>query len=173
MGEEDMMDQLRMMEEEMSDVASQLHPIDYLDAVGDNICDVAGTCADLFESMVMILSTSAIIGAKAAAVPSFFSGLPFYIVSSGNFGCAFVAIRVYVHERHTPWRIRFNLRLNLFVVIVYVQMVQLAVSYYQWYQGSIQFSTFWHFAMISTMGQSFPRCAFLPANTSHLCITHL
>merc|ERR1719454_1248527 len=95
--EEDMMDQLRMMEEEMHDVASLLHPIDYLDSVGDNICDVAGTCADLFESMVMILSTSAIIGAKASAVPSFFSGLPYYIVGSGNLACALVAIRVYVH----------------------------------------------------------------------------
>ncbi|CAE7949056.1 hppA2, partial [Symbiodinium sp. KB8] len=49
--EEDMMDQLRMMEEEMKDIASSLHPIDYLDAVGENICDVSGTCADLFESM--------------------------------------------------------------------------------------------------------------------------
>ena len=47
-------EQLRMMEEEMHDVASLLHPIDYLDAVGDNICDVAGQCADLFESMVEV-----------------------------------------------------------------------------------------------------------------------
>merc|ERR1719498_706859 len=159
--EEDMMDQLRMMEEEMHDVASLLHPIDYLDAVGDNICDVAGTCADLFESMVLILSTSAIIGSKASAVPSFFSGQPFWITASGNLGCALVAIRVYVHERHTPWRIRFNLRLNLFVVIVFVQLVQLAVSYYQWFRGSIQFSTFWHFAIISVMGQCVPEvCVF-------------
>ena len=35
----------------MQDIASSLHPIDYLDAVGENICDVSGTCADLFESM--------------------------------------------------------------------------------------------------------------------------
>lgn len=154
--EEDMMDQLRMMEEEMHDVASLLHPIDYLDAVGDNICDVSGTCADLFESMVLILSTSAIIGSKASAVPSFFSGLPFWIVSSGNIGCAIVATRIYVHERHTPWRIRFNLRLNLFVVIILVQVVQLAVSYYQWFKGSIEFATFWHFAIISVMGQCVP-----------------
>jgi len=161
--EEDMMDQLRMMEEEMHDVASLLHPIDYLDAVGDNICDVAGTCADLFESMVLILSTSAIIGAKASPVPSFFSGLPFWIVASGNIGCALVAFRVYVHERHSPWRIRFNLRLNLFVVIVYVQLVQLGVSYFQWFKGSIDFSTFWHFAIISVMGQCVPEVCVVAA----------
>ncbi|CAL1142170.1 unnamed protein product [Cladocopium goreaui] len=63
---EDMIDQLRMMEEEMQDIASSLHPIDYLDAVVENICDVSGACADLFESMVLILSLSLIIGARDA-----------------------------------------------------------------------------------------------------------
>lgn len=63
---ENMIDQLRMMEEEMQDIASSLHPIDYLDVVGENICDVSGACADLFESMVLILSLSLIIGARDA-----------------------------------------------------------------------------------------------------------
>merc|ERR1719313_3096952 len=84
--EEDMMDQLRMMEEEMQDVASQLHPIDYIDAIGENVCDVSGTCADLFESMVIIHSTSAVIGSKGATIPHFFSGLPFWICGTGNIG---------------------------------------------------------------------------------------
>ena len=38
------------------------------------------------ESMVLILSTSAIIGAKTSAVPHFLTGLPFWIVASGNIG---------------------------------------------------------------------------------------
>lgn len=159
--EEDMMDQLRMMEEEMHDVASLLHPIDYLDAVGDNICDVSGTCADLFESQVLIMSTASIIGSKVSPVPSFFSGLPYWIVASGNIACSLVAIRVYVHERHTPQRIRNNLRLNLLVIVIFTQLVQLSVSYYQWYMGSIQFTTFWHFAVISVMGQCAPETCVL------------
>ena len=64
-----MMDQLRMMEEEMQDVVSFLHPIEFMDEVGENICDVSGTCADLFESQVLILSTAAIIGSKGASAP--------------------------------------------------------------------------------------------------------
>merc|ERR550537_1507516 len=96
--EEDMMDQLRLMEEEMQDIASQLHPIDYLDAVGENINDVSGTCADLFESMVLILSTSAIIGVKGSPAPHFNAGLPFWIVASGKVGCSLVAYYCHVHE---------------------------------------------------------------------------
>lgn len=159
--EEDMMDQLRMMEEEMQDVAQLLHPIHYLDAIGDNICDVSGTCADLFESNVLILSTSAIIGAKGAAVPSFFSGLPFWIVASGNIGCSIVAYYCHAHERFTARRLRFSLRLNLVVVIVFVQCVQLAVSYLEWYRGSITFTTFWHFFIVSLMGQLVPELCVL------------
>eukprot|EP00928_Gymnodinium_smaydae_P042173 TRINITY_DN2843_c0_g1_i1.p1 TRINITY_DN2843_c0_g1~~TRINITY_DN2843_c0_g1_i1.p1 ORF type:complete len:902 (-),score=213.89 TRINITY_DN2843_c0_g1_i1:89-2794(-) len=154
--EEDMMDQLRMMEEEMHDVVSLLHPIDYLDCVGENICDVSGTCADLFESMVLILSTSAIIGAKGAPVPSFFSGLPFYLVSSGNIGCSLVAYHCHVHERYDSNKVRWSLRLNLVVVIVFTQLVQILMSYLEWYQGSIEFSTFWHFVLISILGQIIP-----------------
>jgi K(+)-stimulated pyrophosphate-energized sodium pump len=159
--EEDMMDQLRMMEEEMQDVAGLLHPINYMDAIGDNICDVSGQCADLFESMVLILSTSAIIGAKGSAVPSFFSGLPFWITASGSIACALVATKVYVHERHSPWRIRFNLRLNLVIVIIFVQLVQLSASYVQWFKGSIDFETFVHFSIISLMGQLVPEICVL------------
>ena len=34
--DEDVMAELRKMEDEMQDVARMLHPIDYLDAVGEN-----------------------------------------------------------------------------------------------------------------------------------------
>ena len=43
--------------------------------------------------MVLILSTSAIIGAKISAVPHFLTGLPFWIVASGNIGAAFASFR--------------------------------------------------------------------------------
>lgn len=158
---DDMMDQLRMMEEEMHDVVSLLHPIDFLDAIGENICDVSGTCADLFESMVLILSTSAIIGAKGSPVPHFFSGLPFWIVASGNVGCSIVAFYVHVHERYKSYRIRWSLRINLLIVIVIVQVVQIGVSYLEWLRGSIQFDKFWHFVVISLLGQLVPEACVL------------
>lgn len=160
-GDDDMLDQLRMMEEEMKDVVSLLHPIEFLDAVGENICDVSGTCADLFESMVLILSTSAIIGSKGASVPSFLSGLPFWIVASGNIGCSMVAYYCPVQDRFTSRRIRWALRGNLVVVIVWVQLVQVGVSYLEWLHGSIEFSTFWHFLVISMLGQFAPEVCVL------------
>lgn len=160
-GDDDMLDQLRMMEEEMKDVVSTLHPIDFLDAVGENICDVSGTCADLFESMVLILSTSAIIGSKVGAVPSFLSGLPFWIVASGNLGCSLVAYYCPVQDRFSARRIRWALRLNLVVVIFWVQLVQIGTSYLEWFHGSIQFETFWHFVVISMMGQFAPEVCVL------------
>merc|ERR1719447_410051 len=99
------MDQLRMMEEEMQDIASLLHPIDYLDAVGENICDVTGTCADLFESMVLILSTSAIIGSKGSAVPHFCAGLPFWIIGAGNLFSSVVFWRIHCVEKYGSWQL--------------------------------------------------------------------
>ncbi|CAE7705126.1 PFP-BETA1, partial [Symbiodinium pilosum] len=110
------------MEEEMQDIASQLHPIDYFDVVGEAINDVSGTCADLFESMVLILGTCAIIGVKGSPVPSFNSGLPFWIIASGKVGCSLVAYFVHVHERFTAQRIRWSLRANLLLVIGLVQL---------------------------------------------------
>ncbi|CAE7795872.1 hppA, partial [Symbiodinium necroappetens] len=96
--EEEALDQLRLLEEEMQDICADLHPIDFLDEIGEVICDVTGTCADLFESMVLILSTSAIIGAKISAVPHFLTGLPFWIVASGNIGCAVATFKVHCTE---------------------------------------------------------------------------
>jgi len=159
--EEEMMDQLRMMEEEMQDIAAQLHPINYLDAIGENICDVSGTCADLFESMVLILSTSAIVGSKGSEVPKFFSGLPFWICASGNIGCSMVAYYCHVHERFTSRRIRWSLRLNLMMVVVFVQLVQIGVSFLERLRGSIGFDKFWHFVVISLVGQLAPEICVL------------
>jgi len=154
--EEEALDQLRLLEEEMQDICADLHPIDFLDEIGEVICDVTGTCADLFESMVLILSTSAIIGAKISAVPHFLTGLPFWIVASGNIGCALATFKVHCTERYTARAIRWSMRLNLVAVIVFVQFVQIGISYLEWVHGSITFSMFWHFVVISMVGQLLP-----------------
>eukprot|EP00931_Biecheleriopsis_adriatica_P087126 TRINITY_DN61636_c0_g1_i1.p1 TRINITY_DN61636_c0_g1~~TRINITY_DN61636_c0_g1_i1.p1 ORF type:complete len:890 (-),score=181.80 TRINITY_DN61636_c0_g1_i1:36-2705(-) len=159
--DEDMMDQLRRMEDQMQDIASQLHPIDYLDAVGEAINDVSGTCADLFESMVLILGTCAIIGVKGSPVPHFNSGLPFWIIASGKVGCSLVAYFVHVHERFTAQRIRWSLRFNLFLVIGFVQTVQILVSFQEYVVGTIDFDRFWHFCVISLAGQLVPEICVL------------
>mmetsp|Transcript_29641 Transcript_29641/g.52857 ORF Transcript_29641/g.52857 Transcript_29641/m.52857 type:complete len:910 (+) Transcript_29641:146-2875(+) len=159
--DEDMMDQLRGMENEMQDIASQLLPIDYLDAVGENINDVSGTCADLFESMVLILCTCAIIGTKGSPLPYFNSGLPFWIVATGKMGSSLVAYYCHVHEAFTANRIRWSLRANLFIVIVFVQLIQVGVSFNEFLKGYIDFQQLWHQAAISLMGQFAPEiCVF-------------
>jgi len=159
--DEDMMERLRKMEEEMQDMATQLHPIDYLESVGENINDVSGTCADLFESMVLILSTSAIIGSKGSPAPHFYSGLPFWIVASGKIGCSLVAYYCHVHEHFTSNRIRWMLRCNLVIVIVFVQIVQILVSFQEFLAGTIDFQRFCNFCAISVAGQLAPElCVF-------------
>eukprot|EP00913_Durusdinium_trenchii_P020886 g19624.t1 len=159
--DEDMMEELRKMEDQMQDIASQLHPIDYFDTVGEAINDVSGTCADLFESMVLILGTCAIIGVKGSPVPHFNAGLPFWIIASGKVGCSLVAYFVHVHERFTARRIRWSLRANLLLVIGLVQLVQVLVSFQEYLAGTISFERFGHFCVISLMGQVIPEVCVL------------
>lgn len=159
--DENMISQLREMEREMQDIAQQLHPIDYLDAVGENVNDVSGTCADLFESMVLILSTTAIIGTKGSPVPHFNSALPFWIVASGKVGCSLVAYYCHVHERFTAQRVRWNLRANLLIVIAFVQAVQIFVSFQEFLRGTITSSRLFNFTAISLMGQFAPELCVL------------
>jgi len=159
--DEDIMASIREMEAEMSDIACQLLPIDYLDAVGENINDVAGTCADLFESMVLILCTCAIIGTKGSPVPYFNSGLPFWIVATGKMGSSLVSFYCHCHESFTSQRIRWTLRTNLLVVVVLVQLVQVGVSFQEFMAGLIDFDRFWHFLVISLMGQLAPEVCVL------------
>jgi len=154
--DEDMMNAIREMEEEMQDIASQLLPIDYLDAVGENINDVSGQCADLFESMVLILCSCTIIGSKGAPVPYFNSGLPFWIVATGKMGSSLVSYYCHCHESFSSHRIRLTLRANLMVVIVLVQLIQVGNSFQEFMAGTIDFTRFWHFTMISLMGQLAP-----------------
>jgi len=127
-----------------------------LDAVGENVCDVSGTCADLFESMVLIMSTASIFGSKGSPIPHFNAGLPFWIAATGNMASALVGYYVHVHERFTSRRIRWSLRANLFVVIICVQLMLVAVGVREWYNGSITFGEFLNYMAISIMGQVAP-----------------
>jgi len=47
------------------------------------------------------------------------------------------------------------------LVILFVQLVQLGVSYLEWLRGSIEFSQFWHFVVISSLGQLVPEACVL------------
>lgn len=154
--EENALDELRMLEEEMHDMCAELHPIDFLDEVGEVICDLTGTCVDLFESMALILSSSAMIGAKTSSVPHFLTGLPFWIVASGNIGCSLAACKIHCTERYSARAIRWSLRLSLLAVIFFVQFVQIGVGFLEWVHGSITFTMFWHFVVISLVGQLLP-----------------
>eukprot|EP00928_Gymnodinium_smaydae_P035985 TRINITY_DN25233_c0_g1_i1.p1 TRINITY_DN25233_c0_g1~~TRINITY_DN25233_c0_g1_i1.p1 ORF type:complete len:898 (+),score=93.81 TRINITY_DN25233_c0_g1_i1:139-2832(+) len=154
--DDDIMRELRSMENEMQDIATHLHPIDYLDAVGENVNDVSGTCADLFESMVLILSTCTIIGTKGSAVPYYNSGLPYWIIASGKVACSLVAYYCHVHERFSSRRIRWSLRCNLFLVIVFVQLVQMLISFQEYLTGNIDARRFLNSTLISLMGQLAP-----------------
>lgn len=159
--DEDVVSKLRSMEREMQDIAAHLHPIDYLDAVGENVNDVSGTCADLFESMVLILSTCTIIGTKGSPDPSYNSGLPFWIIASGKVGCSLVAYYCHVHERFSAKRIRWSLRANLFLVIIFVQTVQMLVSFQEYLKGNITGARYMRQTTISMMGQLAPElCVF-------------
>jgi len=161
--QDDMMDQLRMMEEEMQDIASRLHPIDYLDAVGQNVCDVSGTCADLYESMVIIISTATIIGTKGTEIPHFFGALPFWIAGAGNFASSLVAYYVHVHEKSTTRRIRWNVRANWAIVMVMVQVVIILVCFRAWFEGAITFDRYFRLLLICLMGQLAPELCVMSA----------
>ncbi|CAK9009482.1 unnamed protein product [Durusdinium trenchii] len=155
--EENALDELRMLEEEMHDMCAV-------------ICDLTGTCVDLFvarpvkkgerrvwnESMALILSSSAMIGAKTSSVPHFLTGLPFWIVASGNIGCSLAACKIHCTERYSARAIRWSLRLSLLAVIFFVQFVQIGVGFLEWVHGSITFTMFWHFVVISLVGQLLP-----------------
>lgn len=46
--------------------------------------------------------------------------------------------------------------MNLLFVIVFVQMVQILVSYFEYSAGGITFEVFWHLTVISIMGRIAP-----------------
>merc|ERR1719460_3533081 len=67
--EEAMMEHLRTLEEEMQDIASELHPVNYLDMIGETLTIVAGNCTDYLENVALAISTAQVIGSKAHEAP--------------------------------------------------------------------------------------------------------
>jgi len=117
------------IEKGMEDMLSSMHPVNYLDAIGENIADVGGTSSDLFETMCITLATAVILGSKAHDTPYFGTSLPFNIISTGTLGCSWVTYWIWCHERHSSDTIRNHLRLNLFAVMLLEQLMVLGVTY--------------------------------------------
>eukprot|EP00927_Polykrikos_kofoidii_P035778 TRINITY_DN30309_c0_g1_i1.p1 TRINITY_DN30309_c0_g1~~TRINITY_DN30309_c0_g1_i1.p1 ORF type:complete len:1006 (+),score=127.16 TRINITY_DN30309_c0_g1_i1:130-3147(+) len=151
------------IEAEMEKNLSMMHPINYLDAIGENIADVGGTSTDLFESMCMTLATSVNFGAKAHEVPFLGTGLPFVIISSGTLLCSIATYWVWCHEKHSSSRIRNALRLNLVFVIVGVQTVVCIFCYMNWkVWHMISFERMLNYDIIVLVGLLSPEiCAYI------------
>lgn len=121
------------IEQHMAKTLKTMHPVNYLDAIGENIADVGGTSSDLFETMSLTLATAVILGAKIHKVPYFGTALPFAIISTGTFGCTAVCYKVRCMEKDTARRIRRSLQCNLFAVILIVQAVVFGFCYLHWH----------------------------------------
>merc|ERR1719487_209358 len=109
------------IEMKMEETLQTMHPVNYLDAIGENIADVGGTSSDLFETMCITLATAVIMGSKSHEVPYFGTSLPFNIISTGTVGCSLVSYHVWCHEKHSSNRIRWHFRLNLIAVMILVE----------------------------------------------------
>merc|ERR1719204_255100 len=154
--------ELRMkIEKEMEKTLVTMHPVNYLDAIGENIADIGGTSSDLFETMCTSLATAVIMGGKAHEVPFFGTSLPFNIISTGTLGCSCVCYSVWAHEKHSSQRIRRHLQLNLFMVMIVVQAAAAFACYLQWrLYHTITFQTMLNYNFIIAMGLSAPEaCA--------------
>lgn len=149
------------IEVEMENMLKTMHPVNYLDAIGENIADIGGTSSDLFETMCLTLATAVILGGKAHEVPYFGTALPFNIIASGTLGCSVVSYYVWCHEKHTSNRIRRSLQLNLLCVMIFVQASVVFACYLQWQvYHLINYDTFWNYCMITLLGLCAPEaCA--------------
>jgi Na+/H+-translocating membrane pyrophosphatase len=147
----------------MEHTLQTMHPVNYLDAIGENIADVGGTSSDLFETMCITLATSVILGAKAHDVPYFGTSLPFNIISTGTFACSIVSYYVWVKNNHTPSRIRMHLRLNLLFVMIFVLLGVSMACYWQhvvW--RTISYERMVNYIVITALGLLAPEvCATL------------
>lgn len=151
------------VEEQMEANLKSMHPVKYLDAIGENIADIGGTSSDLFETMCITLATSVILGAKAHEVPYLGTGLPFNIISTGTLGCALACYYVWCHDKHSHNRIRNALRLNLLFVIVVVQGVASTLTFtHYYYYHTISFSRMIQYDVIIFLGLCSPElCALI------------
>mmetsp|Transcript_41075 Transcript_41075/g.89033 ORF Transcript_41075/g.89033 Transcript_41075/m.89033 type:complete len:95 (-) Transcript_41075:423-707(-) len=80
----------------------------------------------------------------AVVVPYFFTSLPLWIVAAGNLACTLVAHRSHVRNHFTSRQVRWYMRVNLLFVVVFVQLVQILVSYFEYATGGITIEVFWH-----------------------------
>jgi len=149
------------IETQMEKMLSTMHPVNYLDAIGENLADIGGTAADLFETMCITLATAVVLGGKAHEVPYFGTSLPFNIISTGTVGCSCVCYYVWCHEKHTANRIRRSLQLNLLVVIIIVELVTVGSCYLQYkYYHTITFERMQNYCLIVLLGLVAPEaCA--------------
>lgn len=60
-------------------------------------------------------------------------------------------------------QVRWYMRLNLAFVIVFVQLVQITVSFLEYSSGGISFEVFWHLTVISIIGQMVPEICVICA----------
>jgi len=120
------------IEKQMEKTLEGMHPVNYLDAIGENIMDVGGTSSDLFETMCITLATAVILGAKAHEAPHFGTSLPFVVISTGTLGCTAASYRVWAHASHETWRIRRHMQLNLLLVMALVEGVVALYCYLHW-----------------------------------------
>eukprot|EP00933_Yihiella_yeosuensis_P075135 TRINITY_DN8433_c1_g1_i3.p1 TRINITY_DN8433_c1_g1~~TRINITY_DN8433_c1_g1_i3.p1 ORF type:complete len:628 (+),score=90.62 TRINITY_DN8433_c1_g1_i3:88-1971(+) len=149
------------IEAQMQETLTTMHPVNYLDAIGENIADVGGTASDLFETMCITLATSVILGAKIHEVPYFGTSLPHAIISTGTLGCALASYKVKSHERHSAARIRRNMQLNLFIIMAFVQGVVTGYSYLHWkVYRTITYGQMMNYSVITALGLCAPEvCA--------------
>lgn len=153
----------QQIEKRMEETLQTMHPVNYLDAIGENIADVGGTSSDLFETMCITLATAVIIGSKAHEVPYFGTSLPFNIISTGTLGCSVVSYYIWVKNGYNANRIRMHLRLNLLIVAVWVQLNVIGICYLHWtLWKTISFERMWHYIVIVFLGLIAPEiCASL------------
>lgn len=151
------------IEDKMEQMLKTMHPVNYLDAIGENIADVGGTSSDLFETMCITLATGVIFGAKAHDAPYLGTSLPFIIISTGTLGCSLVSYYVWCHEKHSSSRIRNSLRLNLIIVMLLVQLTVCGVCLLHWrLWRTIQFDRMINYDLIVLLGLCAPElCALI------------
>merc|ERR1719330_270607 len=149
------------IEDQMEKMLLTMHPVNYLDAIGENMADIGGTASDLFETMCITLATAVVLGGKAHEAPYFGTSLPFNIISTGTIGCTIVSYYVWCHEKHTSNRIRRALQLNLLVGIVIVESVTIGACYLQWkVYHTIEFGRVVNYSLIVALGLCAPEaCA--------------
>jgi len=153
-----------LQEEALNEVGHKMHPVSYLDFIGEAIADVGGTASDLFESICLVLAANVIVGSKAHPAPHFASGLCFVIIAAGTLGAAILSFHVRSHDSYTSNMMRLSLRFSLFLNILFVLVVAgiFIVNQYYWREW-MTWDTMINYMAIIIIG------LFTPEITSFAC----